>query len=82
MAAPRVTITYCADCGYEEQTLALAGALMREFGVRLSAVRLIPWDEGTFDVSVDGTLVHSMAREGGFADLERVKAAVRERLGA
>ncbi len=53
---------------------------MLEFGGRLAAIELIPWDEGTFDVTVEGDLVHSMAREGGFPDPELVKAAIRERL--
>ncbi|HEX5501109.1 MAG TPA: Rdx family protein [Thermomicrobiales bacterium] len=78
----KVTITYCAECGYESQTLALAGALMNEFTNNLSAVELIPWDEGSFDVSVDGQLVHSMYREGGFPEHETIAAAVRERLNA
>ena len=62
----RVTITYCAECGYEPQALETAGALMVEFGTRLSAVELIPWAEGTFDVRIGGRLVHSMTRDGGF----------------
>ena len=33
MAKPvKVTITYCAECGYEPQTLALTDALMRQIG--------------------------------------------------
>ena len=54
---------------------------MLEFGSRISSVELIPWDGGTFDVSVDGTLVHSMTRDGGFPATDAVKMAVRERLG-
>ncbi len=50
---------------------------MVEFGGRLAKIELIPWDEGTFDVSVDGDLVHSMAREGGFAAHDAIKKAVR-----
>jgi selenoprotein W-related protein len=81
MSGPvKVTITYCADCGYDPQALALAGALMREFGQRLSSVELIPWDEGTFDVSVGGSPVHSMARDGGFPEHEKVIRAVRSAL--
>lgn len=79
--AVAVRITYCAECGYEPQTLALAGALMREFGTRISALELVPWNEGTFDVSVGGKLVHSMARAGGFPEHEIVAAAVRRALG-
>src|SRR5437867_7691676 len=37
MAKPvKVSITYCAECGYEPQTLALADALMRRFAHDLS----------------------------------------------
>ena len=82
MTPVKVKITYCAECGYEPQTLDLAKALMYEFAADLASIELIPWDSGTFDVSVDGTLVHSMAREGGFADHDAVKRAIRERLAA
>ena len=78
--AVKVRITYCAECGYEPQTLALADALMREFGQRLSSIEIIPWEAGTFDVSVDGTLVHTMTRDGGFPEHRRVIDAVRRRL--
>ena len=83
MAGPvKVRITYCAECGYEPQTLDLAKALMLEFGAELSSIELIPWDSGTFDVSVAGELVHSMRREGGFPQHETIKAAVRAKRGA
>ncbi|HYR93544.1 MAG TPA: Rdx family protein [Methylomirabilota bacterium] len=82
MSAVKVKITYCAECGYEPQTLDLAKALMFEFAQDLASIELIPWEGGTFDVSVDGELVHSMRREGGFPAAESVKAAVRARLPA
>ena len=81
MTAPiRVTITYCAECGYEPQTLKLVGALMVEFGTRLAAIEVIPWSEGTFDVRVGSTLVHSMLRDGGFPEPGDVLLAVHEAL--
>ena len=78
----KVKITYCAECGYEPQALALTKALMYEFGTKLSAIEIIPWESGTFDVSIDGELVHSMKREGGFPELASVKSAVRSRLAS
>jgi selenoprotein W-related protein len=81
-SAHKVKITYCAECGYEQETLDLAKALMLELGARLSCIELIPWDGGTFDVSVDGELIHSMKRDGGFGDNAAIKEAVRARLPA
>jgi selenoprotein W-related protein len=79
--AHKVKITFCAECGYEPQTLDLAKALILEFGSRLSSIELIPWDGGTFDISVDGELVHSMTRDGGFGDHAAIKKVIRARLG-
>jgi selT/selW/selH-like putative selenoprotein len=76
----KVSITYCAECGYEPQTLALTSALMHAFGHELSTIEIIPWQDGAFDVVVNGDLVHSMYRDGGFPEDETVIAAVRERL--
>jgi selenoprotein W-related protein len=76
----KVTITYCAECGYEPQTLALADVLMRTFTHQLAAIELIPWYEGSFDVSVGGRLVHSMYRDGGFPEPEKIVEAVRAQL--
>lgn len=72
----KVTITYCAECGYEPQTLALCEALMKRFLHQLSEIEIIPWYEGSFDVRVDDELVHAMYRDGGFPEHEVVIDAV------
>jgi selenoprotein W-related protein len=76
----KVTITYCAECGYEPQTLALTEALMKAFTHGLTAIELVPWYEGAFDVAVGGTLVHSMYRDGGFPEHSKVVDAVKAQL--
>lgn len=79
--AVRVRITYCAECGYEDQALDLARALMLAFGGQLAAIEIIPFADGTFDVRVGSDLVHSMTRDGGFPETAAVVAAVRLALG-
>lgn len=77
----KIAITYCADCGYEPQTLGLTEALMKAFIHDIAGIELIPWQDGAFDVTVNGDLVHSMYRDGGFPENEAIIAAVRERMG-
>jgi selenoprotein W-related protein len=76
----KVKITYCAECGYEPQTLSLAGALMNRFTEELSSIELIPWEDGAFDVHIGNELVHSMYRDGGFPENDAIIEMVKERL--
>lgn len=53
---------------------------MLRFGTRLTAIELLPWEEGAFEVRVGADLVHSMYRDSGFPDLQAVMDAVEARL--
>lgn len=77
----KVSITYCAECGYQPQTLALTSALMDAFLHEVTTIELLPWRDGAFEVVVNGELIHSMYRDGGFPENETMIRAVRERLG-
>jgi selenoprotein W-related protein len=72
----KVTITYCAACGYEPQTIELVQALMLRSRFDLSSIEVVVGEEGAFEVDVDGELVHSMYRDGGFAEPDAVIEAV------
>lgn len=76
----KVRIVYCAACGYEPQTLELTSALMYAFTYDLAAIELVPWQDGAFDVAVNGDLIHSMYEDGGFPANEKIIEAVRARL--
>jgi len=76
----KVSIFYCAECGYEPQTLELAEVLMKKFHHQISSIEIVPWFEGSFDVKVGNELVHSMYRDGGFPEPEAVIKAVQAQL--
>lgn len=76
-----VSITYCAECGYEEPTLRLARHLMEQFHLYLRRIEIVPAANGELEVVLDGELVHSTRQSGRFPNAEEIAAAVRERLG-
>ncbi len=75
-----VSITYCAECGYEEPTIRLVRRLMDEFHMYLRRIEIIPAANGELEVVVDGELLHSTKTSGLFPKADAVVESVRQRL--
>ena len=75
-----VKIAYCAECGYDHEALDLTAALMKEFHMYLADITIVPAGDGAYDVWVDGNLVHSMYRDGGFGERQAILDAVRRKI--
>lgn len=75
-----VTITFCVPCRYQQKAMEDADALLKEFGLRLNALRLVPGDHGVYDVAVDGRAVFSLDHEMRFPEKQELLEKVRRAL--
>lgn len=75
-----ISITYCVPCRYQHKALEDADAILKEFGERLSALRLVPGDDGVYDVRVDGNLIFSLDHAEHFPEPRDLIEAIRPRL--
>lgn len=75
-----VTITYCVPCRYHFKAIQDADAILKEFGQRLSGLRLVPGDHGVYDVALDGELIFSLDQAEQFPDpkdlIEKIRTAL------
>jgi selenoprotein W-related protein len=77
---PEVSITYCVPCRYQFKAIQDADAILKEFGSRLSALRLIPGDKGIYNVSFDGELLFSLDRAEHFPETEDLIETIRAKM--
>ena len=77
-----VTITYCLPCRYQFKAIQDADSILKEFGSRLTSLRLIPGDHGVYDVVVDGHKVFSLDESERFPEPDDLLRRIRERLEA
>jgi selenoprotein W-related protein len=68
----KVSIVYCAPCGYEKRAADAAAALRQQIQV---AADLVPGKGGIFEVQV-GDEVVAKRRKGHFPDSAEIVAAV------
>lgn len=75
-----VQIRYCVPCGYLPTALDMAKQLLGRFRHDLAALKLVPGEDGVFDVSVDGELVFSKNEAGRFPKEEEIAKEIKGRL--
>ena len=75
-----VEIKYCVPCKYLNLALRHTEQLLNEFGGDITAMKLIPGDDGVYDVKVGGKVVYSTTKERRFPDYEVLQSAVKKAL--
>jgi selenoprotein W-related protein len=80
MPSPRVSITYCTQCGFLLRAAWLAQELLTTFSDVLGEVALRPGSGGVFEVEVDGESLFSRAVEGRFPESKELKQRLRDRI--
>ncbi len=79
---PEVSITYCVPCRYQNKAIQDADAILKEFGERLTGLRLVPGDNGVYDVALDETLIFSLDKAEHFPETAELLEALRARVPA
>ncbi len=77
---PEVTITYCVPCRYQFKAIQDADAILKEFGQRLTGLRLIPGDRGVYDVALDGKVLFSLDKAEHFPETKDLLETLRPRI--
>lgn len=79
MAKPVVTITYCIGCNWMLRASWMAQEILSTFQEQLGGVTLVPGEVGgTFEVTVDGTVLWERKRDGGFPEAKELKSRLRD----
>jgi len=77
---PRVTVTYCTQCGWLLRAAWMAQELLSTFTAELGEVALVPGTGGVFRVTVEDKVVWDRKSEGGFPDITTLKQRVRDQV--
>ena len=80
MSAPRVEITFCAQCNFLLRAAWMAQELLSTFGSDLEAVALKPGSGGIFEVHLDDELLFSRRQAGRFPESKELKQLIRDRI--
>jgi hypothetical protein len=59
-----LVIHFNATGGYEDEALSLARRLFAQFDEAIESLAIIPVDDESLDLWLDGRLIHSLSRSG------------------
>ena len=76
---PTITIEYCPKCGWMLRSAYFAQELLSTFSDDVHGVMLQPSEtSGTFQIRIDGGLIHDRVEAGGFPEIKELKQRVRD----
>ena len=74
----RVEIHYCTKCKWLLRSAWMAQELLSTFEGDISEVALIPGSNAIFEIKVNGSLIWSRERDGGFPEIKVLKSLIRD----
>lgn len=80
MPKPRISITYCTQCGWLLRASWMAQELLTTFVEEAGEVALIPGTGGIYEVRVGEKVVFSRKEIGRFPDIKELKQLVRDEI--
>lgn len=72
-----VKIIYCRPCGFQNKAIKLANDILSELGYIGVTVKIIPGNNGIFDVYVDDKLAFSRYKEKRFPEANEIINAIK-----
>ncbi len=74
----RVEIHYCTKCKWLLRSAWMAQELLSTFEGDISEVALVPGANAIFEIKVNGSLIWSRERDGGFPEIKVLKSLIRD----
>ncbi|TDI92485.1 MAG: SelT/SelW/SelH family protein [Gammaproteobacteria bacterium] len=74
----RVEIRYCTKCKWLLRSAWMAQELLSTFEDDISEVALVPGANAVFEIKINGSLIWSREKDGGFPEIKVLKSLVRD----
>ncbi len=78
--SPRVEIEYCAQCRFILRAVWMAEEILMTFSDELGEVALIPGVGGIYTIKLDGKILFSKDKSGGFPEIKEIKQKIRDQI--